>query len=70
MWRITTPRQSLRDFDRAPPQLAVRDSRHYATIQTIRGETESYEFSMDYRYRAGTTTNTGPMDDTTTSSNC
>jgi hypothetical protein len=35
-------------------QLAVWDFRSYATIQTVWGETESYQFSIDYRYRTGT----------------
>ena len=50
-------------------QLAVWDLRSYATIQIVRGETESYQFSIDYRYRTGTTTKTSPMD-STTSSDC
>jgi hypothetical protein len=48
-------------------QLAVRDLRSYATIQTVWGETESYQFSIDYRYSTGTTTKTSSMDSTTSS---
>lgn len=56
-------------FILALQQLAVWDLRSYATIQTVWGETESYQFSIDYRYRTGTTTKTGPMD-SATSSDC
>ena len=50
-------------------ELAVWDFWSYDTIQTVWGETESHHFSIDYWYRTGTTTKTGPMD-RTTSSDC
>ena len=34
------------------------DLRSYATVQTVWGETESYHFPIDYRYRTSTTTKT------------
>jgi hypothetical protein len=30
-------------------------------MQTVWGETESFQFSIDYRYRTGTTTKTDPI---------
>jgi hypothetical protein len=50
-------------------QLPVWDLRSYAAIQTVWGETKSYQFLIDYRYHTGTTTKTGPMD-STANSNC
>ena len=35
---------------RTRQQLGVWDLRSYATIQTVWGETESYQFSIDYRH--------------------
>jgi hypothetical protein len=48
-------------------QFAVGDLRSYTNIQSVWGETESYQFPIDYRYRTGTTTKTGPMNNATSS---